>query len=126
VAAAQAATAPRGPLFRGKVDDGPPAPRPAPAWASPGPVTLPPPEQLGVAPTPAAPRPAAPAEAGDWNATHARPRQLGAGGGAHGCHNRGEKAFARGGWTCPDRGRPAEHRRYRRPPCPTAGLHRPP
>ena len=77
LAGAQAATAPREPTVRAKIDDIP-TPPPAPGWSRPSPVTLPTPEQLGVACTPAAARPAATPEAVDWNATHTRLRQLGA------------------------------------------------
>ena len=65
-------------VLRGNDNSAPaPAPAAAPAWSAP--LTLPPPEALGVA----AARPAMPAAADyappvDWNATHAHLRRLGA------------------------------------------------
>jgi hypothetical protein len=61
---------------RGKVDTPAPAPL-APKKASPAPLTLPAPEQLGVSAPCAGGAPPLVAVV-DWNATHARLRQLGA------------------------------------------------
>jgi hypothetical protein len=64
-------------LARGKVQDVPPLPA-VPPWRATDKVELPSPEQLGVAPAPAAPCPGAAASTVDWNATHAQLRRLGA------------------------------------------------
>jgi hypothetical protein len=75
----QSASAVKAPVVRAKIDDTPPAP-PAPAWTRAPRAALASPEQLGVAAagTPAALQPAAAPASVDWNATHARLRQLGA------------------------------------------------